>query len=206
MEERISLLIVEDEPLIAADLAATLDTLDYAVTGIAHDYEEAAGLLARKLPDAVLLDIGLGSRDDGIALGELIRQQYRLPFVYLTSYADRATLDRAKKTEPAGYLVKPFDEKSLFATLEVALYTFALRQPLRSALSLEAVNRRAPSALTQREFELLLDLFDGKTNQQMAETRFVSLNTVKTHVKHIFEKLGVHSRPEILVLLREWLG
>lgn len=81
-----------------------------------------------------------------------------------------------------------------------------LRQSARMALSLEAINHRSPNPLTQREFEILADIFDGKTNQQMAETHFVSLNTIKTHVKHIFDKLGVHSRPEALVLLRGWLG
>ncbi|MBL7803459.1 MAG: response regulator transcription factor [Saprospiraceae bacterium] len=198
----IRVLIVEDEPLIAHDIAATLQGFDYTVAGIAPNGAKALVELQQNTPDFVLLDISLGSEPDGIQLGALIRDRFDIPFVYLSSHSDAGTLDRAKHTLPMGYLVKPFDEKGLFTTIEIALFNFArLRKPLR--LGIEDLNARLLSKLTPREFELLVDIYDGKTNGQLAERHFISANTVKTHVKNLYAKLNVQSRAEAIVLLRK---
>jgi two-component system, response regulator PdtaR len=137
-----------------------------------------------------------------INLAELLRDQYEFPFVFLSSYADKATLERDKRTLPMGYLVKPYSEKDLFAALEVALFNFAhLRYPI--VLDFEKFNANRISKLTLKEFELLKDMYEGRTNQQLCERHFISLITVKTHVKHLYEKLGVQSCAELMVLLRE---
>jgi two-component system, response regulator PdtaR len=140
--------------------------------------------------------------EDGINLAELLRDRYELPFVFLSSYADKATLERAKRTLPMGYLVKPYSEKDLFAALEIALFNFAhLRHPF--VFDLEKFNAKRPGKLTPKEFEILQDIYEGRTNQQLCERHFISLNTVKTHVKHLYEKMGVQSRAELMVALRD---
>ncbi len=197
----IRVLIVEDEPLVAHDIASTLSGINYEVSGIAYTVAKARHQLATNLPDIVLLDIHLGTDTDGIMLAELIRQQYQIPFVYLTAYADAGTLERAKRTLPMGYLVKPYDERDLFATLEIALYNFGqLQGPVH--FDLEQFNANRVSKLTPREFEILQDLYEGKTSQQLCDKYFISLNTVKTHIKHLYEKLNVQSRAELMVLVR----
>src|SRR5687767_13520765 len=104
----IRVLIVEDEPLIAENIAMYLNNNDFTVSGIAYDDEEAFKELNVNPPDAVLLDVNLESSKDGIDIAEYINAHNRIPFVYLTSYSDKAIVERAKKTNPAGYIVKPF--------------------------------------------------------------------------------------------------
>ena len=200
----IKVLIVEDEPIVANDIAATLQGIDYTVCGIAYSPAKAKHLLGTQRPDIVLLDINLGTETDGIQLGQLIRETWQIPFIYLTSYADKATVNRAKSTLPMGYLVKPYDEKDLFASLEIALYNHAhLLYPVN--FDYVRFNAALLAPLTPKEFEILEDLYDGKTNQQLAEKHFISMNTVKTHIKHLYEKLQVQSRSEIMLLVRKVL-
>jgi DNA-binding NarL/FixJ family response regulator len=198
----IRVLVVEDEPLIAEDIRETLDNIDFEVSGVAYDSDVALFELSSNTPDIVLLDINLGSDIDGIEIAEIINRRYQIPFIYLTSYADRSTVDRAKHTRPMGYIVKPFDERDLFTTLEIALHNFSLAQP-KLELNLEHLNTKLLGKLTQKEFEILTSIFEGKTNRQMAEEHFISLNTIKTHVKNLYDKLDVHTRTQAIAKLRE---
>ena len=201
---QIRVLIVEDEPLIAEDIRETLDNIDFSVSGVAFNSKTALAELQDNTPDIALLDVNLGSGIDGIQIAQIINQKYHIPFIYLTSYADRDTLDRAKHTHPMGYIVKPFDEKDLFATLEIALFNYNRQQPAVQ-LTLEKVNQSLLGKLTQKEFEILKSIFEGKTNRQMAEEHFISLNTIKTHIKNLYDKLDVHTRTQAMLKLRELL-
>ena len=115
------ILISEDEVIIAEDLAASLEELGYTTCAI-DSGKNTIDKIRETQPDLVLLDINLGNGQDGVEIGNRIRQEFDIPFIYLTAYADHATIDRAKKTEPDGFLVKPFDEKSLRSAIEIALY------------------------------------------------------------------------------------
>lgn len=124
----ISVLIVEDEPIISKDLAYAIGDLGYAVTGICSNHHEALEALQNKLPDLVLCDINLkGDHWDGIRLAQEIRQLYDLPIIFLTALADPATISRAATVEPDAYLTKPFEERTLYAAIELAISKFALR-------------------------------------------------------------------------------
>ena len=101
-------MIVEDEPLIAENIAFYLNNSSFTVCGIAYDDEEAKMFLENGFPDAVVLDINLASEMNGIDLAALINDKYSVPFIFLTSYADKETIERAKKVKPWGYIVKPF--------------------------------------------------------------------------------------------------
>ncbi|WP_242923684.1 LytR/AlgR family response regulator transcription factor [Pontibacter liquoris] len=115
------ILISEDEVIIAEDIAASLKELGYEICAI-DTGEDTLDMIRETQPDLVLLDINLRGEADGVEIGHRIRQEFNIPFIYLTAYADKGTLDRAKKTEPDGFLVKPFDEKGLRSAIEIALY------------------------------------------------------------------------------------
>lgn len=203
MSEKYNILIVEDEPLIAEDIQGYLKESGFAVSGIANNSAQALHSLERQVPDAVLLDISLGSSPDGIELAEIIRQKYNLPFVFLTSHGDKATLERAKLTFPAGYLLKPFNGRDLMTSLEVALYNHFFRQNGSPHETIDFFNAQLPTPLSQREFELVQLLRTGKTNKEIAEELYISINTVKTHLQHLFDKLNVNNRTQAVFKIRE---
>lgn len=198
----IQILIVEDEPLIAEDIGEYLSNVDYSVAAIAYNKAQAMQALQEQKPDLVLLDINLGNNLDGIALAQLINAQYFLPFIFLTSYTHKSVLNQAKVTRPMGYLLKPFTEKDLFTSIEIGLYNFSQSiQPHN--LSLERLNAVLENPLTEKEFQALQDIYQGCTNKQMAEKQFVTVNTIKTHLKNLYDKLGVSTRSEAMVMLRD---
>jgi DNA-binding LytR/AlgR family response regulator len=121
----VKILIVEDESLVAMDMADMLTRLGYEVLSPAYSYEEATTRLEEEKPDFVLADINLGGGKTGIDLAHLVRSKYKLPLVFLTSYTDKETVAKAAATQPGGYLIKPFSQDELFASIEVALATFS---------------------------------------------------------------------------------
>ena len=117
-------LIVEDEFIIAEDMSETLRQLGYEVAGNAINYKEAVHSFDTQKIDIVLVDINLGEEKDGIDVGTILREKYQLPFIFITSHADKTTVDRAKHLKPNGYLVKPFDKNDLYTSIEIALSNF----------------------------------------------------------------------------------
>jgi diguanylate cyclase (GGDEF)-like protein len=116
------ILVVEDESIIAEDIADSLTALGYQVTGIVYSGEEALQSAAEVRPDLVLMDVNLQGKIDGIAAAEQMRSRFQIPVIYLTAYADENTLRRVNATKPFGCIVKPFEEKNLHATIQIALY------------------------------------------------------------------------------------
>lgn len=123
---QIQIFIVEDEPVVADDIAATLEEIGYAVCGMADNAAEALEKIEKSAPDLVLVDISIEGKTDGIDLAKKIHDRYKIPFVYLTSHSDKLTLERVKQTSPSGYIVKPFSEGDLLANIELALHQFSL--------------------------------------------------------------------------------
>jgi len=121
---KVKILVVEDELIIAEDIRMMLENLGYEVIGTAPGYSEAIGLMNKDLPDVVLIDILLAGEKDGITFAETIREKYNLPFIFITSHSDNATVERAKLVHPDGYLVKPFEKKDLFTSIEIAFSNF----------------------------------------------------------------------------------
>lgn len=202
----IRVLLVEDEPLIAKNIAMYLNNHDYEVSAIAYDPDEALFQLKRNPPDLAILDINLEADRDGIELARYINEHNNIPFVFLTSYSDKDTLGRAKATNPYGYIVKPFNEKTLFATIEIALFNHA-RDLNRHVPRLDPVkiNRQLVTPLSEREFEVIQLLYEGKTNQQIAADLFISMNTLKKHINNSYFKLDVTSRTIAVARLRNFM-
>jgi PAS domain S-box-containing protein len=115
-------LIVEDERITAEDLAEVLKDLGYQVSAIVSSGEEAIRETEKSRPDLVLMDIRIKGEMDGTETARILRERFDVPVVYLTAHADRDTLDRAKHSRPLGYIVKPFHEAELHASVEMALY------------------------------------------------------------------------------------
>ena len=200
----IKVLIVEDEPVIAKNISMYLDNNDFMVSGIAYDYEEAMKELEHNTPDAVILDINLDSDKDGIDIASYINKELHIPFLFLTSYSNKETLERAKVVEPSGYIVKPFNERTLLASLEIAISNFSQRSNQQvPELKMEKINKHLLSPLTEREFKAVQHIYNGKTNNQVAALMFVSLNTIKVHIKNAYLKLDTSSRTMAVVRLRE---
>jgi signal transduction histidine kinase len=125
------IMVVEDDGVLALDLAETLDELGYTVAGMATRGEEAIELARRLDPHLILMDVGLAGEIDGITAAETIRDEHDLPVVFLTAYADEDTLHRARSTDASAYLVKPFKAPDLRCVIEIALHKHAADVRLR---------------------------------------------------------------------------
>jgi DNA-binding NarL/FixJ family response regulator len=198
------ILIVEDEPLIAEDIKDFLTNLDFKVTAIAYNKAQAMNSLRTNKPDLVLLDINLGNNHNGILIAEEINKEYKIPFIYLTSYSSKIIINQVKHTLPMGYVVKPFDEADLFTAIEIAISNYKTIHK-KVELTIDLVNSKLNDPLTKREFTILLAIYYGNATRQIADANFVSINTVKTHIQKIYEKLDTHSRSETVVWLRNLL-
>ncbi|MDI9632536.1 MAG: response regulator [Methanolinea sp.] len=124
MTGKSSILIVEDDPIISQLIQWRLEKLGYHVSGRAPTAEEALEKMRKDLPDLVLIDINLPGSMDGTDLARRVREEFHVPFVYLTAFSDDETISRVLDTRPAGYLLKPFKDEELKVTIEIAL-----RQP-----------------------------------------------------------------------------
>jgi len=116
------ILIVEDEKIIASDLKRRLEALGYEMCALCSTSEEAISIAESCRPQIVLMDIVLEGPKDGIATSIEIFQKFQIPTVFLTAYSDAETLQRAKQAQPLGYIVKPFKDRDLYTTLDMALY------------------------------------------------------------------------------------
>jgi len=125
------ILIVEDEKIIALDLQRRLERFGYSVVGMASDGMEAVALAKERAPDIILMDIMLAGGMDGIEAAGQIRDRYGVPVIFLTAYTDEKTLERAKEVEPFGYILKPFKERELYTTIDIALYKNSIDRKLR---------------------------------------------------------------------------
>jgi DNA-binding NarL/FixJ family response regulator len=192
-----NILIVEDEPLIAKDIEIHLRKSGFNPIGIAHSSDRALDMLHSRKVDLVLLDIHIEGQKNGIDIAEIINTKYSIPFIFLTSFSDEMTLDKAKKTNPSGYIVKPFDENDLRTSITIALHNFKSTKQ-EGQFCKQMIDKKANTPLSEREYNIILALSDGNNTTTIAETQFISVNTVKFHLKNIYQKLNVGSRAELM--------
>jgi PAS domain S-box-containing protein len=121
-QARPSILIVEDERIVAKDLQQTLLDMGYDAYAIASSAEEAVACANRRRPDVVLMDIRIKGQEDGIATAAILKNLFPVSIIYLTAHADESMIDRAKRTEPFGYLLKPVKAGDLRSMIEIATY------------------------------------------------------------------------------------
>jgi signal transduction histidine kinase len=131
---RTKILIVEDEFIVAEDIACRLEKLGYQVVGMAASGENAIEMAAENEPDLILMDIVLQGELDGINTAQEIKERFAIPVIFLTAYADQKTFQRAKLTEPFGYLTKPFQQRDLQTNIELALQRSQIESRVRQEL------------------------------------------------------------------------
>ena len=132
--EQATILVVEDETIVAKDIQCSLQRLGYHVPSTATSGEEAIRKAGELKPDLVLMDIVLKGRMDGVETAQHLQHQFDVPVVYLTAYADHQTLDRVKTTTPAGYMLKPFQPNELRTTIELALHRSRSNRHVKDSL------------------------------------------------------------------------
>lgn len=187
---------MEDELAISEDLRDIVEEAGHTVVGVAPTFARACSILANEEADIALLDIALKGEGSGLDVARHINEQYSIPFVFLTSFADQDTVTDVVALEPAGYIVKPFKEQDIAPAIAVALSTRHNRQS--SFPSTQKINGHLADDLSSQEYVVLQQLCKGKTNQAIADDLFISVNTVKTHVKRIYHKFDVHGRVQLL--------
>lgn len=161
------IMIVEDERIVAKDLQFRLQGLGYQVVAMASEGHDAVQKATATRPNLVLMDIRIEGEIDGIQTAELIRSELDIPVVFLTAYADQATLSRAKITEPFGYILKPFEERELQSTIEIALYRHKAEQKLRD---------------NERRYRHLVDNSQGLIWTHDMQGRLLSINPAAAYL------------------------
>lgn len=193
----IQILIVEDEVLIAENISEICIEEGYHVCNIAYNAGQAMIYFNQFKPDLILMDINLNDDLDGLELGLKMYHELKTAIIYITSYSDNATLTKAVESRPLFYLVKPFHPAQLKSVLNMAV------QHLRNI----TYNPRLDQSLIQkfnfseRELEIVRYIIDGKSNIDIARMIYLSLNTVKFHLKNIYQKMNVHNRGEAVAKL-----
>lgn len=127
------ILVVEDEIIVAENIRRRLQKLGYSVPLTVSSGEMAIKKAEENKPDIVLMDIVLQGEMDGIEAAEQIRSRFNIPIVYLTAYSDEKTLQRAKITEPFGYIIKPFKERELQIAIEITLFKHEMEKKLKES-------------------------------------------------------------------------
>ena len=189
---KLEILIVEDNPMINLDIKSLLTHEGFKIAGVASHGSKALDLLANRKPNFAILDIHLGNGISGIDIAEVIHEKYHFPYIFLTSFSDDATVTAAQEQAPYGYLVKPFQDRTLITTITTAwLHHQRLKENKDPDLD------QYFDQLTPQEQTVCRELMKGGSYKQISEQLFVSLNTLKYHVKNIYLKLEVASRAEL---------
>ena len=125
---KIKVCFVEDEQVNVTTLSLILEGLGYEISGVAMDYKQAVEMLDSEDPDIVLVDIMLGEEKDGILLGHLLKNEYKKPFIFITSLQDKDTINKATSVSPDAYLTKPYNEAEIYAAIQMALKSAAKKK------------------------------------------------------------------------------
>lgn len=126
MSQAVKIMIVEDESIVAMDLAMRLQKEGYEIAGMADNCDEALSLFREQQPDLVLMDIHINGEKDGIETAKAIRKIQEVPLIFLTAFSQHEYVTRAKEVNPAAYLVKPFNNDSLNTSIQIAIHNFAV--------------------------------------------------------------------------------
>lgn len=147
----IKILVVEDEVIVAEDIGFRLKKLGYIVTATVASGEEAIEKVAENRPDLVLMDIVLKGDMDGVTAAEKIRNRVDIPIVFLTAYADDQTLQRAKLTNPFGYIIKPFQQNDLRVAIEIALHRHEIETKMQETLKASEAAKESVEEKSHRQ-------------------------------------------------------
>lgn len=190
MEQPVKILIVEDNVIIADDMQSMLEGIGYDIVDNVIVYEQAEKVLKNQQVDLVLIDIILASDKTGIDLGRHIRENYDIPFIFVTSNSDRATVENAKSVKPNGYLVKPFEQQDLYTSIEIALSNFTYSD---NAAASAAVNKDVAMSNTVLKDSIFVKKQHLYYRIQFTDIRFIKADNVYLEVNTVDKKFLVRS-------------
>jgi len=205
------ILIVEDQLIITMDLEYMLEELGYGVCGICTNYDDAVSAIRTTKPDLILVDIILYGEKTGIDLAHEINNTYHTPFIFLTSHADRSTIEAAKSTNPAGYIVKPFNRNDVYAAIEIALNHVESREESQSIFLPDGKHKTKISmddmiyAHAEGNYTAFITtnkkIVLRKCLKEVAETILNNKKFVRIHKSYLINKDAIQARSASNILL-----
>jgi len=191
----IDILLIEDEFIIAKDIKVSLSENNFASVDYARNYDTALDLFVKNSYDVIISDINLNDKKDGIEIITEFSKLKKVPVVYLTAYSDVDIVSRAEKTMPFAYVLKPYNNNQLRATINLAILNFTKQS--KDILENQE-NTSKLKLLTIREKEVLVTLSSGKISKEIAEELNISTYTVEQHKKNIRKKLNLITIGELI--------
>jgi len=187
--EKINILIVEDEAIVALDLAQGLEKDGYEVAGIADNSVEAYELFSSHNIDIVLMDVNIIGDKDGIDTAAVLLQQKQVPLIYLTAFTDAATIERAKHTHPSAYLAKPYHLTNVRIAIELAISNFAVARQQEASgkvISIEKNGPRNPAETVDKEAILQMnDCIFVKSNYAFVKIRLADILYIEAENNYV---------------------
>ncbi len=195
MSSVVRVVIADDHPVVRAGLRGMIESEpDIEVVAEAANGQEAVSLVGRLQPEVVLMDLQM-PEFDGVAATQEIRDRYpETNVLVLTTYDTDADITRAINAGAIGYLLKDAPRQDLFAAIRGTARGESVLTPAVASRLMSKMRRPAEESLTEREIDVLAQVADGQSNKEIAKELFISEATVKTHLVHIFGKLGVDDR------------
>jgi len=187
-----SIIIIEDDEITALNLKLSLHKHDYNIIAICDNAMDAKEKIKSYKPNVVIIDISLQESNDGIELAKYIKKRFGIPFIYLTSYSDDDIISKAIKTEPYGYIVKPFDPSSLHATIQMAIFKF------------DAENKREETPSSTLDKENLEKLLYAKRDSDKPIIKFgdkYHLDLSKDEIYYANEKIKLTKKENAILKL-----
>jgi len=191
----LKILLIEDEFIIAKDIKTFLSKNNYALVDIVKNFNSAIIMYQKNDYDLIISDINLNSEKDGIHIISEFSKIKKVPVVYLTAYSDNVIIERAEKTMPFAYILKPYNNNQLKATINLAILN-STKEGNNIKESIE--NKEKLNVLTSREKEILIILSTGKLSKEIAILLNITTNTVEQHKKNIRKKLDLKTVGELI--------
>ena len=204
MSDTIRVIIADDHPVVRIGLRGMLETqADIEVVGEAENGKQAVSLAAKLEPDVVLMDLQMPELDGASATEQICTRLSQTHVLVLTTYDTDADITRAIGAGAIGYLLKDAPRDDLLHAIRAASRGESVLTPSVASRVMERMRAPSHTTLSDREIEVLTKVADGKSNKEIAQTLFISGATVKTHLIHIFSKLGVDDRTAAVTIALE---
>lgn len=197
MPEKIHVMIVEDESIVAMDLAAGLEMDGYVVSGIADHYEEAIEIFKKNHVDILLMDINIHGEKDGVTTARELMKIRPVPLIYLTAFTDTATVERVKETRPSAFLTKPYNLDNVRIAIELALHHFA--EEKQEDINKILPPQQANNDVTKKDKEQFLQLNEYifiKQNHKFVKFKPSEILFASADNNHV----NIHTKTQRLVL------
>jgi DNA-binding NarL/FixJ family response regulator len=194
------LLVVEDDRTTASIIKMLVKKCDYQVVDVVSTGEKAIQSTKRNMPDLVLMDIKIEGDKDGITTANTIINELHIPVVYITSYNDKDILRRARVTKHSGFINKPLREVDLKTTIDLAVNKHKkANEETSKKKKLNVIELMNTYGLTKSESKLVIKLIENPDLNTTSDDFDITINTLRTHLKHIYRKTHTNSKAELLM-------